>query len=372
MASAAVLPTDRIRSAALKPIEAELITVVIPTFNRANLVREALDSIAAQTWQKVEIIVVDDGSTDHTDHVLETWRAAHPNCALRVLRQANRGPAAARNAGAAAARGEFLYFLDSDDLISPGALAMLAAPLLEGKKAPFSLAHIRNADLSGRPLQDDSEGVSRQVPGNYFASRWMTHAALYRRTTFAAVGPFDESLRRAEDTEHQWRVLASVGPGMLLNAYIGVRRIHPHGHLCIGRTAAEGARDDLAAVRLFLTWAERNGKKSIPICRTVFLRSAIAAIRAGHSRDWACHAESLSLLLRSSDRLPWAWQIIFGVLRLRSRLVHTPAALAIVTLKWVRDRLRTLRGCGNKQSGAALAQSRASNFPDAQGWEAWG
>ena len=331
-----------------------LISVVVPTYDRADLIGEALDSLAAQSWEAIEIVVVDDGSTDGTADLLERWGAAHPAASLRVLRQPNRGAAAARNAGAAAARGEYLYFLDSNDVIAPDALAMLVAPLLDGA-APFSLAHIHNTDLAGRPFGDELEGISRQEPGNYFASRWMTHAALYRRSTFEAVGPFDESLRRAEDTEHQWRVLAVAGMGVLIDRFIGIRRIHSRGHLCIGRTAGEGARDDLAAVRRFLEWAERHGVKSADMCRSAFLRSAIAAVRSGHAGDWDCHAEALSLLHRAQIDRSFARTLAIAVLGRRSRVVHAPFALSLAVLKWFRGRLHAVRRGG--RDGAAMRMS---------------
>lgn len=327
--------------------EGGLITIVIPTFNRAHMVVEALDAIAAQTWNSVEAIVVDDGSTDNTYDILSAWRSAHPDFTLRVITQPNRGAAAARNAGVAAANGEFLYFLDSDDLVSPQALSRLISPLLE-LDAPFSLAHIRNADARGRPLEGDTEGLACQVPGNYFASRWMTHAALYRATTMAAVGPFVETLRRGEDTEHQWRVMATVGPGILLNSYIGVRRIHGEGHLCLGRTVAEGTRDDLAAVSCFLDWAEQRGVKDFTVRRVVFFRSVIAAIRSGHSRDWISHSQAVSLMDRALDGLPLPTRMLAGALRLRSRLIHSPLFLLIILLKGARDRLQLLRNSGDK------------------------
>ena len=315
---------------------AELISVIIPTFNRAVLVCDALDAVAAQTWAPVEIIVVDDGSTDHTATSLAAWQVAHPACVLRVVTQDNRGPSAARNAGVAAARGAFLYFLDSDDLIAPDALATLIPPLLAGP-APFSLAHIRNTDLAGKPCGNQAEGVSRQSTGRCFGSHWMTNAALYRRATFTGAGPFNEALGRGEDTDHLWRVLTVAGPGVLIDTYIGSRRIHGQGHLCIGRTARQCARDDIATVNRFLDWAERNGRKNDLLCRSVFLRAAIAAVRAGHARDWDCHAGAVALLDRADQRAPGPRWMLTTIVRLRSRVIHVPLAAAIMILKWLRN-----------------------------------
>lgn len=316
------------------------ISVIIPTFNRAAFVTDALDSIAAQTWNAIETIVVDDGSVDDTADVVNAWIRSHPRHAVQLLRQPNRGVSAARNAGAAAARGDYLYFLDSDDLIHPRGLETLIGPLLQSD-APFSLAHIRNVDLAGRPTGDQSEGISRQSD-DHFASHWMTHAALYRRSTVAAAGPFDEQLRRAEDTQHLWRVAAVAGRGILVDKYVGQRRIHDQGHLCIGRTATDGARDDLAAVRHFLAWADDRPLKT-GAARAPTNRLIIAMVRAGACGDWTSHHEALSLLRRFEPRRTMASALLLHALGLRSPLTHALLARMLVVAKWIRARIHPVR-----------------------------
>lgn len=91
-----------------------LISVVIPTYNRAELIREALNSVFAQTYKEIEVIVVDDGGTDHTDKVLADYGDR-----VKTIRLDRSGIGAARNAGVDAASGEFIAFLDNDDLWLP-------------------------------------------------------------------------------------------------------------------------------------------------------------------------------------------------------------------------------------------------------------
>jgi glycosyltransferase involved in cell wall biosynthesis len=87
-----------------------LVSAIIPTYNRAHTIRRTVDSVLAQTWKEMEIIVVDDGSTDETNEILKPYGDK-----IRLIRQPNGGPSAARNTGIKAASGEIISFLDSDD-----------------------------------------------------------------------------------------------------------------------------------------------------------------------------------------------------------------------------------------------------------------
>ena len=98
-----------------------MFSVVIPTYNRANLLPKTLDSVFAQTFKNYEVIVVDDGSTDGTQDYLK-WSENR----ITVLTQPNRGPGAARNLGVRHAKGEYIAFLDSDDLWFPWTLQVYA------------------------------------------------------------------------------------------------------------------------------------------------------------------------------------------------------------------------------------------------------
>lgn len=99
-----------------------LVSCVVPVFNGAPFLVDAVASIEAQTWRPIEIIIVDDGSTDGTPDVIGAMGTR-----VRALRQENAGPAAARNAGLRMARGEFVAFLDSDDEWLPHKLGMQIA-----------------------------------------------------------------------------------------------------------------------------------------------------------------------------------------------------------------------------------------------------
>ena len=91
-----------------------LVSVIIPTYNRAKTVRNAIDSVLQQTYKNIEIIVIDDGSSDNTAQVLESYRNK-----VQIIQQENAGPSVARNRGIEIANGDIFCFLDSDDLWLP-------------------------------------------------------------------------------------------------------------------------------------------------------------------------------------------------------------------------------------------------------------
>jgi glycosyltransferase involved in cell wall biosynthesis len=103
-----------------------LVSCIVPVFNGERFLREALDSIFAQTYRPIEVIVADDGSTDGSHAVLESYRGR-----LKCVSQATAGPAATRNLGGRASQGDMLAFLDADDLWKPEKLERQVSTLRE-------------------------------------------------------------------------------------------------------------------------------------------------------------------------------------------------------------------------------------------------
>lgn len=258
------------------------------------MVQEALASVIAQTWQNTEIIVVDDGSKDETFELLQARQTKTHQISVRIIKQDNNGVASARNVGLLSSRGEFLYMLDSDDLIFPGALKTLV-DLIRTRNAPYALANIHCADARGRILDGQKAGISKLSKDDFYSNSWMIHAALYRRSTLVRSGLFNKSLIVGEDTEFRRRVLYKSGMGAATTTYIGVRRQHHFGHLSYNRTDLQVLQHSLQSQLAFIDWLKCrnlqipkiNTRQSISIFTTV--------VRLGNAGDWKSKDEAMTL-----------------------------------------------------------------------------
>jgi glycosyltransferase involved in cell wall biosynthesis len=202
------------------------VTVVIPAHNAEQFVAEAIESVLAQTYEPVETIVVDDGSTDRTAEIVARYGE------VKLLRQENRGAGAARNAGVAIGSGELLAFHDADDAMlpnrlrtqvehlrsKPGVGCVLASQELmvePGAERPFWAP-------GAEPLFDRlGEQVRTETPDIY------TVTMLMSRQTFDSVGGFDEAMAPVEDVDIIFRLMErGVELGLLPDVVVR-RRVHP-------------------------------------------------------------------------------------------------------------------------------------------------
>lgn len=193
-----------------------LVSVIIPTYNRGSIIGRTIDNVFEQTYRNIEVIVVDDGSTDGTASVLDRYGNR-----IRVRTQQNSGPAVARNHGVRAARGDIIAFQDSDDLWKPTKIERQVRLLEKDRSVPCCLCNVLLRVVDGAQLTSfdhslvhptHEEGLWINIL-EVLATRFVlfNQAAAIRRGAFERIGGFDQSLKYLEDYDLPLR-LAMEGP----------------------------------------------------------------------------------------------------------------------------------------------------------------
>jgi len=197
-------------------------SIVIPTYNRAHFLHEALESVWSQSLTSYEVLVIDDGSTDNTEQVLERWRDR-----IRIFKGQHEGVAAARNTGVVNARGRYIAFLDSDDTWLPHKLERQAAlleaepeiGLLYGQMWSYHVDDPSNVRLDpyvvARSFDELLNGPNSVT----------TSTVVVRRECFQAVGLFDPSIKASSDYE-LWLRIARQFRVEFINEPLAVYRRH--------------------------------------------------------------------------------------------------------------------------------------------------
>jgi glycosyltransferase involved in cell wall biosynthesis len=204
------------------------ISVVIATYNRASFLAETIDSVLQQRFQDFELIVVDDGSTDQTRTLIESYGSR-----IRYLYHENRGPSAARNLGVRHSRAAWIAFQDSDDLTEPNHLETLYAYAKEHPRCGMVFAN--GAYLSGAQSKRGTvirEAKSRRLTSDgvrlvdlFEKSIVRLQASLISKEAYDAVGGHDESLRICMDLDLSFRLLMNY-PVAYLDRVVFLYRFH--------------------------------------------------------------------------------------------------------------------------------------------------
>ena len=224
-----------------------MVSCIVPVFNGERFLREALDSIVEQTHRPLEVVVVDDGSTDNTPQIAASYRD------VRLVRQANAGPAAARNRGLRETRGQLVAFLDADDLWRPEKLERQVGRFIRRAELGLCFTHGRNfwaPELREEEARLREHRIARPMP------IWLPSTLLARRRVFDAVGGFDESLRFGHSTEWLLRARAEGIVVEMVPEVLYRRRLHGGNR---SRRMSTESRDEF--LRIVKAHADRQARR---------------------------------------------------------------------------------------------------------------
>jgi glycosyltransferase involved in cell wall biosynthesis len=189
------------------PVNSPLVSVIIPCYNAERFLSETIESVLAQTYPAIEVIVVDDGSSDDTARVAQSYP-------VRLICQKNGGVSAARTHGIRQSRGKYILFLDHDDRLLPGAVAVGVDVLEQNPDCSMAVGEHRYIGPNGEQLGCSNKRKRAVTKDHYL--KLLEHnfvetpcSALHRRSSFFIAGMFDESLSGAEDHELYLRLARS-------------------------------------------------------------------------------------------------------------------------------------------------------------------
>jgi glycosyltransferase involved in cell wall biosynthesis len=284
-----------------------LVSVIIPTFNRSEIICRTIDNLFQQTYKRFEVIVVDDGSTDQTVSKLRQRYGDR----VRIVSQSNAGPAVARNHGARIAHGDIIAFQDSDDLWKPTKIERQVAVLAKADESvpcclcnaemPVSRARSQTSFDISRISLDYDEGLWLNVT-EVLATRFVlfNQSVAIRRQAFERVGGFDEALKYLEDYDLPLR-LSLEGPWAFIREPLVV-----YSGTSIGSFSDQALKDPFTLKQCELTIFERMLSQVKDDDRYVaagkYLRRRLKLCRRGHTElrlrqtsFWGAHILGLVL-----------------------------------------------------------------------------
>lgn len=260
-----------------------LVSVIIPTYNTATYLAYAIESALGQSLKNVEIIVVDDGSTDETVNILQPYKKI-----IRYIYQPNAGRSAARNTGILQAQGKYIAFLDADDLWLPDRLAQ-HIPILEENPDTllvYSQANVIDSQgnnrlvrdtplIIGGSLNDSSQAVKQLLLGNFIPILTVT----LRKSIFEQAGLFDDKLSYAEDWD-LWLRIAELGKISFVPGCFACYRVESADRPASFWASTDSINQQIYVLNKFF---DRRGSISNEIKRLgyawIYVRAALAAMQ---------------------------------------------------------------------------------------------
>jgi glycosyltransferase involved in cell wall biosynthesis len=273
------------------------VSIIVPTYNRSALLADLLESVINQYLRPIEVVVVDDGSTDDTAEIVQecfTGITGDAGVLYRYERlDISSGAPAARNRGCRLARGEAVMFVDSDDVLLPNGLSDLCERLAAHPEWGYVYGRVGLTDAALVPLagvRDIGAPFRAGVPEDVAGYHWHTMGALYRRSCIDSVGLWNEELTGSQDWEYQARVKLAGGQGGFVDTCVGYWRQHD-----FGRVGADSFRPDYvhsAAKACCSIWKHScHARKGTPL-----LAKRIARRLLRHALEWGAAGYSESKL----------------------------------------------------------------------------
>lgn len=229
-----------------------LVTTIIPVYNRAGMVGEALKSVLDQTYRPIEVILVDDGSTDGTWNELQTLKKLYPDI-VRIIQRENGGPGLARETGRLLAQGEFMQYFDSDDILLPRKFELQVAALRMNLDCDIAYCRSGVINAEGEMLYEPCKWTGRKMealfPALLVDRWWNTHTPLYRKSLCDEMGAWPK--QRPEDWDYDARAGALGAKLAFCDELLSLQRWHDGDRVSAGKMDAYHVEEAWFLPRLY-------------------------------------------------------------------------------------------------------------------------
>lgn len=278
----------------------------------------------SQTHRPIEIIIVDDGSDDDETPLSIAKLVGENPDVVKVHRIENGGPGAARQAGLEIAVGDFVQFLDSDDLLEPSKferqLAVLEAKPNCGAAYGQTREHVTGEEPNDRPIKRTGERIETMFPAHLRSRWWSTSTPLYRREVLDAAGPWT-ALRNEEDWEFECRIAAQGVKLAFVEEILSTTRYHGSEHLSEkGSSDPKKLKDRAEAHRLILGHAKRAGISATAPEMQHFARELFLLSRQCGAAGLAPESKMLFEIAREASTSERASRLDFRLYKLAARV----------------------------------------------------
>lgn len=315
----------------IKPI----VSVIIPLYNQKDFVSEAIESVLCQTFRDFEIIVVNDGSTDFPETVLEKYKDK-----IKVIYQENKGLAAARNTGVRVSKGDFIQFLDADDVLLPEKIQR-QMKIIENYEADIDLIpycsciRVHNKDINEikdfeyQKVENMSVDAIMKIIDLWSYFPFPIHTTLIKRTIIEKIGFFDESMNANEDRLFWTKVALNSGKFVFDNTYSAKYRKHDSSMTCDNKRMFDAHMKYLGEIENILDINKceygKLRKKLLDVYLGFFINFSKIAYSKNHSKDIMV---KIKMLLEenhfaNSGKLRYFFIKLFGIDNYLRVLKHT-------------------------------------------------
>lgn len=292
-----------------------LVSIVVPVYNSEHYLSAALESVLAQTYRPVEIIAIDDGSTDNSSGILSTF-SRH----IQIIRQANTGQGIARNRACAASKGSIIAFIDADDLWDQAKLEKQVAILDHFPGAVATYCDCRTIDEMGAVTSTTTALGTPRPSGNVLQQLLIGNCvispslALVRRDAFIQAGGFNESQSRASEDYGLWLTLATLGPFIYSPETLASYRRYKSQTTQDPLFNYNKALGDLCSFDRIAPYMEQNTNKNT---RLIYLQRLweVLMTLAWSARCNGDRSVAINSYLRGLRMRPWRLDILAQLLR---------------------------------------------------------